>query len=88
MLHDTEMPDAENANVKLACTAESVDAGGRTQQDANQFLVLALRKTVLGPVVEKLRAAWVIKHRLGSLGYARGRLFDSAPQRLCHPINL
>jgi predicted GIY-YIG superfamily endonuclease len=28
------------------------------------------------------------KHRRGSLGYSRGRLFDSAPQALCHAINL
>jgi hypothetical protein len=64
-----------------------MQAAGHSK-DANQFLILALRKTVLGPVVEKLRAAWVIKHRRGFLGFARGRLFDFAPQRLCHPINL
>ena len=31
---------------------------------------------------------WVIEHRRGSFGYAQDRLFDSAPQALCHPIHL
>src|ERR1700722_14157950 len=56
--------------------------GRMTWQDASKFLVLGSEgKTVAGPVVEKLRAAWVIKHHRGSLGYVRDRLFDSAPQR-------
>jgi hypothetical protein len=39
-------------------------------------------------VVEKLQAAWVAKNRRGSLGCARDRLFDYAPQALYHAINL
>ncbi len=30
------------------------------------------------------RLLWTDKHRRGSLAYARDRLFDSAPQALCH----
>jgi hypothetical protein len=33
-------------------------------------------------VVEKLRAAWIDKHRRGSLGYAQDRLFDYATSKL------
>ena len=39
-------------------------------------------------VVEKARTASVSRHPRGSLGYARDRLFDSAPQALFHAIDL
>jgi hypothetical protein len=52
------------------------------------FSEMNLARSGAAFVVEKLRAAWVAKNRRGSLGCARDRLFDYAPQALYHAINL
>ncbi len=62
--------------------------------NASKFLVLASGKNCSGPA--PVQAQWLKsseqhgkdKHRRGSFGYAQDRLFDSAPQALCHVIDL
>jgi hypothetical protein len=69
---------------RLANFVKNPEDDGRLREEMEEHLARQTERPwrvcqARASVVEKGRTAWARKHPRGSLGYARDRLFDSAP---------